>query len=68
VNRAMLAEQFLDIILGRCEGQVAHVDLLQSIISKCRLTGLTKRSEPPAFSGKSPALLIGPAIQSLAEP
>ena len=50
MNRAVLAEQFLDIVLGRAEGQVAHVNLLHSIFSKCRLTGLSKRSESPASS------------------
>ncbi len=37
VNRAMLSEQLFDVIFGRAEGQVAHINLLQVLFSKCRL-------------------------------
>ncbi len=56
VNRAMLAEKVSDIIFTGAEGQVAHIDLLQGLFSKCRRSYLTKYSRSPACSGKSTVL------------
>jgi len=53
VHSSVLTEQLFDFVFGRGEGQVAYVNLLQGLISKCRLADLTKQSELPAFSGKS---------------
>ena len=39
VDGAILAKQFGDFILGRAEGQVAHVQFLHSLFSMCRLSG-----------------------------
>jgi hypothetical protein len=56
----VLAEQFTDFVFGRREGQVANVEFLQNLVSRCRCSGLTKRSGSAAISAKSPTLQNSP--------
>jgi hypothetical protein len=50
VHSSVLTEQFFNVVFGRGKWQVAYVNLLQGLISKCRLADLTKRSGSPASS------------------
>jgi len=65
VNRAVPAEFLGDLILGRAEGQVAHVQFLQGLFSRCQRYSISGWRQKTGIRKPLPFKRVMPRIFAL---